>query len=106
MDGAFLERQRLALTPEFDTESVAGMVLLFDGPSKATISYDGTDKVGQSVDYASKPALNFDTTLNYKADVRFNGRFLNYKITNQTGEVTLDWDLSGYQIELSKGGFK
>ena len=106
MDGAFLERQRLALTPEFDTESVAGMVLLFDGPSKATITYDGTDKVGQSVDYSSKPSLNFDTTLNYKADVRFNGRFLNYKITNQTGEVTLDWDLSGYQIELSKGGFK
>ena len=104
LTGAYIERKRLAISPEFDTENVLGMVLLFDGSSKATITYDGTDKVGETENFASKPAIPFDTTLDYKADVRVNGRFLNYRISNQTNEVTLDWNLTGYQIEVSKGG--
>jgi len=104
LEGAYIERKRLAISPEFDTENVLGMVLLFDGPSKATVTYDGTDKVGETENFASKPAIPFDTTLDYKADVRVNGRFLNYRISNQSNELALDWNLTGYQIEVSKGG--
>ena len=104
LEGSYIERKRLAITPEFTTENISGMVLLFDGPSKANITYDSTDKVGEVADFTSKPTIPFDTTLEYKADVRINGRFLNYRIANQTGELTLDWSLTGYQIEVSKGG--
>ena len=104
LSGGYVERKRLSVTPEFDTENVSGMVLLFDGESKARISYDGTDKVGEAIDFSSKPAVTFDTTKDYKADIRFNGRFLNYKIETQTSETSLDWNLTGYQIEISKGG--
>jgi len=104
LPGAVLERRRMAITPEFDTESVSGMVLLFDGSSKANIKYDGVDKVGEAVDFTTRPAIPFDTTLDYKADVRINGRFLNYRIESQSNETTLDWNLTGYQIQISKGG--
>lgn len=104
LSGAFLERKRMAVTPEFDTESVSGMALLFDGPSKVNIKYDGSDKVGESINFSSNAAIPFDTSLEYKADVRFNGRFLNYRIESQSNEVTLDWNLTGYQIQVSKGG--
>jgi len=104
LTGAYIERKRLAVSPEFMTETVHGMVLLFDGISKVNIQYDGTDKVGESVDFTAKPEIPFDSSLDYKADVRFNGRFLNYKISSQPSDTTLDWDLSGYQIEISVGG--
>ena len=104
LSGAVLERKRMAVTPEFDTESVSGMALLFDGASKANIKYDGIDKLGEVVDFTANAAIPFDTTTDYKADVRFNGRFLNYRIESQSGETTLDWNLTGYQIQVSKGG--
>ena len=104
LTGAYLERRRMAVTPEFDTESVSGMALLFDGPSKVNIKYDGIDKVGEVVDFTANAAIPFDTSIEYKADVRFNGRFLNYRIESQSNEVTLDWNLTGYQIQVSKGG--
>jgi hypothetical protein len=104
LPNAYVERLRLPVTDEFDTENVSGMVLLFDGPSKATISFDGTSKVGETADFSANTPVNFDTTTDYKAEVRFSGRFLNYKLATQSGEVALDWELTGYQIELSKGG--
>ena len=104
LPNAVLERKRMAVTPEFDTESVSGMALLFDGPSKVNIKYAGIDKVGTTVDFAAKPAIPFDTSLDYKADVRFNGRFLNYRIESQANETNLDWNLTGYHIQISKGG--
>ena len=80
------------------------MALLFDGPSKVNIKYAGIDKVGTTVDFSAKPAIPFDTSLDYKADVRFNGRFLNYRIESQSNETNLDWNLTGYHIQISKGG--
>tara|TARA_R110000772_G_scaffold52230_1_gene119818 strand:+ start:181 stop:1935 length:1755 start_codon:yes stop_codon:yes gene_type:complete len=104
LSGAVVERRRMAVTPEFNTESVSGMALLFDGPAKVNIKYDGIDKVGETVDFTVNTAIPFDTTTDYKADVRFNGRFLNYRIESQSNEITLDWNLTGYQIEIRKGG--
>ena len=104
LPNAYVERLRLPVTDEFDTEDVSGMVLLFDGASKATISFDGTGKVGEAANFSANTPINFDTTTDYKAEVRFSGRFLNYKLATQSGEVSLDWDLTGFQIELSKGG--
>ena len=102
--GAVLERKRMAVTPEFDTESVSGMALLFDGSSKANIKYAGIDKLGEVVDFTANAAIPFDTTTDFKADVRFNGRFLNYRIESQSSDTALDWNLTGYQIKVSKGG--
>ena len=104
LPNALVERKRLAITPEFDTESVSSMALLFDGPSKVSIKYDGIDKVGEAIDFSANDAITFDSALEYKADVRFNGRFLNYRIESQSSEITLDWTLTGYQIQASKGG--
>jgi len=104
LPNGYIERLRLPVTDEFDTENVSGMILLFDGASKATISFDGTSKVGEAASFSANTPVNFDTTTDYKAEVRFSGRFLNYKIATQSGEVALDWELTGYQIELSKGG--
>ena len=104
LSGAFLERKRMAVTPEFDTESVSGMALLFDGPSKVNIKYDGIDKLGEVVNFSANAAIPFDTATDYKADVRFNGRFLNYRIESQSNEISLDWNLTGYQIQINKGG--
>ena len=103
LPNGYIERLRLPVTDEFDTENVSGMILLFDGASKATISFDGTSKVGEAASFSANTPVNFDTTTDYKAEVRFSGRFLNYKIATQSGEVALDWELTGYQIELSKG---
>jgi hypothetical protein len=50
----------------------------------------------------------------YKTDLRITGRFLNYRIddanartnTGYTGNNTKAWNLSGFQLEVKKGGAK
>ena len=98
---SFIERQRLALTPEFDTEQLGAMALLASGAATLDISVRGSAIPGDEEGVTGGSEFTFDTDEDYKTDIRVHGRFLNYKI-GETESVA--WNLTGYQFDVMKGG--
>ena len=138
---SFIERQQLAVSPEFDTETISRITLWTQGNSKFSfegnpvynrlqIRVIGTDNPGQDQDLNTLADTdmrfnNFFVSENYKLDIRANGRYLNYRITDKilnSSNVELElitnenssnnveysqnalWQLSGIQAEVIKGG--
>lgn len=138
---SYVERKQLAISPEFDTETISRITLWTQGNSKFSYSGNpvynrlqirmiGTNNPGQEKDLSS--LTNDDMRFNdffvsedYKVDIRANGRYLNYRISDQilNNEDTVleltsnsnssdnvvysqnaQWQLSGIQAEIIKGG--
>ncbi len=102
---SYVERQRLAITPEFDTETLASVALLVTGTDGLNLEMLGTSTPNVEYDFDSMgndlihESFTFTGSSDYKTDVRIHGRFLNYRIGSNT-----DWQLSGMQYEIRKGG--
>ena len=87
---AYVERRRLTLTPEFDTETLASMALLIDGSDNLTINAVGSNAPGLDVDPTTSPPKDFTIADEYKQDIRVHGRFLNYRMShNHTSNICL-----------------
>ena len=100
--GAYIERKRLALTPEFDTEELASMALLADGGDTVTINVQGTNAPGELLpDGIMSNLKTFTIETEYKQDIRVHGRFLNYRLTH---DFTSNMNLAGMQFDVKKGG--
>ena len=74
----YIERQKVALTPEFDTENLASMALLIDGNGRMNIRVIGTANSGAEVPEFTDARKGgyLDILTEYKQDIREHGRFL------------------------------
>jgi len=99
---SFIERKRLGMSPEFDTETLSNIAMKVEGSNAVlTMNVKGSNYPGADVDPTTGVSNNFDVSSDYKIGIRETGRFLNYKLTETT---TNDWNLSGLQYEILKGG--
>jgi len=99
---SYVERRRLAMSPEFDTETLASIAMKVEGAdAELTMYVLGTNKPGQDLSPTTGVTNTFVVNDDYKIDVRESGRFLNYKLTETD---TNEWNISGLQYEILKGG--
>ena len=98
-----LGRKELALAPSFDTEYLTGIAFLVsaDQAVDLEISTVSSNDPASTVTYP-EPQYKFTITDDYKADIRLNGRFLNYQIT--PGDQTGQFKLGQIQLDIGKGG--
>ena len=103
---SYIERDRLALTPEFDTETLGAIAVLADSEGTGTqfsISVRGSSTPGDETGVGTATPFNFEIDEDYKTDVRTQGRFLNYRVGDITDQAK-PWRLSSMQFEIMKGG--
>ena len=110
---SYFERVQAGLTPEFDVETLAAVAMWADGNATLRLRFRPTDHPGAdpseplNVDSTNQAQnVNFVIGSDYKADVRLNGRFINFRITD-AGTAMADaaaWNVSGMQLEVKKGG--
>jgi len=99
---SFVERRRLAMSPEFDTETLSSIAMKVEGADASlTIYVKGSDKPGQDINPTTGVTNTFVVASDYKVDIKESGRFLNYKVTET--DVN-NWNVSGLQYEIRKGG--
>ena len=101
---SFVERERLALTPEFDTEELSSIAILMSGSQDLDIELKGTSRPQDETGVTSGSSFTFNYATDYKVDTRIQGRFLSYKIGDQSATSGVAWDITGYQLEIIKGG--
>ena len=101
---SFIERERLGLTPEFDTEELSSIALLMSGTSDLDVEIRGSTRPQDETGITSGSSFTFSYADDYKVDSRIQGRFLNYKIGDQSATTGTSWNLTGYQFEIIKGG--
>lgn len=100
LNDSYVERRRMSLTPEFDTEAIQSMAIIVDGSGTLNITAVDTDAPGD-VSAALINQGDFDIAQDYKHDIRVTGRFFNYRIAHVG---TTDMNLSGIQLDINKGG--
>jgi len=99
---SFIERKKLGMSPEFDTETLSNIAMKIEGSNAVlTMNVKGSNYPGADVDPTTGVSNNFDVSSDYKIGIRETGRFLNYKLTET---AINDWNLSGLQYEILKGG--
>ena len=127
---SYFERVQLALLPEFDTEQLTSIALWGDGSTPAflrgndmhnqldvrisTTNYPGeVSTLDPLPDNQSTNTNLFNISADYKIDMRLHGRFINYRVTDQTALDTTqgvnpshqaEWRVSGMQADIMKGG--
>lgn len=110
---SYIERKEAPMTPEFDVESLHSVALwvgkAVDEDVNLKLRFRPTDYPSQtvnndlSVDTTDAVNVTFTIGDDYKADVRTAGRFINYRITDDS-VGTNNWFLSGMQLDIKKGG--
>jgi len=101
---SYVERRRLSLSPEFDTETLLSASLRVEGTSSVlTLQVVGSNFPATDANPTSGTSYTFTSNSDYKVDIRENGRFLNYKLSET---ATNPWNISGLQYEIKKGGAK
>ena len=109
---SFIQRTEIPLSPEFDTEYVSSVALWVDKDVANDVPL--RIRFRATMDPSNMPTdLNvgdtgptnvpFNIGSDYKSDVRLNGRFFHYRITDELNNSDL-WDLSGMQFAINKGG--
>ena len=99
---ATLERRVAPISPEFSTEAIMGMALWTQGTGDLTIQYVGSNAPAtETAVYPTTNSSSFDIDSDYKADIRMQGRFMNFRIMDNAAD---DWNLSGIQLEVAQGG--
>ena len=108
---SYFERVQAAIVPEFDVETLSSIALWTEGTTGDDLrlrfrptDYPGappTDPLTNDVDGPTNVTFNINE--DYKSDIRLNGRFINYRITDAT-DVSNEWSISGMQLQVMKGG--
>ncbi len=101
---SYVERERLALTPEFDTEELSSIALLMSGSQDLNVELKGTARPQDETGVTNGSSFTFSYATDYKVDTRIQGRFLNYKIGDQSATTGAAWSLTNLQLEIMKGG--
>ena len=110
---SYIERKDIAMTPEFDVETISSVALWVSTDSDEVVNtrlrVRSTDAPGEQIDSplssGSSGPTNppFKIGSDYKTDVRLTGRLLHLRFTDE-GLITSDWKLIGMQYEIGKGG--
>lgn len=99
---SYVERKRLEMQPVFNTESVHGFSISAQTDTAADLDLDvylaNTDNAAEDVSFGATADATLTVRQDYKTDVRINGRYLSYKITDGTSN-SQDWLFSGMQVE-------
>lgn len=122
---SFVERRDLPVSPEFDTEEISRVAMWADGGTRqvlggplfrATINLrmSGTDSTAElpSLQTSADRENEFIIGDNYKVDMRVQGRFANLRIDDAeptdgaSANNSRAWSVSGYQLDIDKGGEK
>ena len=90
------------MSPEFDTETLSTIAMKVEGANATlTMHVKGSNYPGDNVNPTTGVTNNFIVASDYKIDIKESGRFLNYKLTET---ATNEWNVSGLQYEILKGG--
>ena len=124
---SYIERRRLAITPEFTTENLVSAALLTELVDPDTevvldVSVRGSDSPQQDLNPTEGTGLmqnvnDFQirdlvlqpdgTTIeekDYKVDIRVHGRLLNYRIADRGQQA--GWSIAGMQFDIGTGGVR
>ena len=90
----YVERLKMALAPEFDTEMLASVAFLVSGNGQLNIQVVGSNNTGGTPPDFTTTSTRFKGGLfsidnDYKQDIREHGRFLNYRMTHDTKHTCL-----------------
>ena len=100
---SYVERVRLAMTPEFTTENLLSVAMLTEGlGAMLEVIAVGTDTPSAEADFSMGISNTFDVTNDYKVDLREHGRLLNHRITDNGGRFR--WAIAGLQFDIGSGG--
>ena len=102
---SYMERVRLAMTPEFNTENLLSVAMLTEGDGASLeVRATGTNTPAELTDLSTTGGVvnTFDISNDYKIDLREHGRLLNHRITDVRG--TVGWSVSGLQFDIGSGG--
>jgi hypothetical protein len=108
---SYVERRRMTVAPDFETDSLMAAVYTVEGNGTFTTSIVGSNAPGDDRD----PTVTgdrqlvtsaFDISADYKQDLRAQGRYLNYRITHTADTVDADagFALTNMQFEVDRGG--
>jgi hypothetical protein len=106
---SYIERTNIEIRPVFDTEAInaLGMYIQSDSALTLTIKINQKDNPSTATDFTSDTAYEFvsndGNNSDYKTDVRINGRFIGYKISDGTSN-SVGWTLSGLSVQTVKSG--
>lgn len=103
MSNAYIERRRISLNTEYETETLVSAAFLVDGSDDFTVNMVPTNAPGDITVSLTDVAndKSFSIATDYKHDVRITGRFLNYRISHTT---STNFNLTGLQLEVGQGG--
>ena len=106
---AYVERLKMALAPEFDTEMLASVAFLVSGNGQLNVQVVGSNNTGGTPPDFTTTSTRFkgglfDIDTEYKQDIREHGRFLNYRMTHVPSAPDMGFDLTGFQLDIGKGG--
>lgn len=103
MANAYVERRRISLNTEYETETLVSVAFLVDGSDDFTVNMVPTNAPGDIAVSLTDVAndKSFSVATDYKHDVRITGRFLNYRISHTT---STNFNLTGLQLEVGQGG--
>ena len=99
---SYLERKRMALAPEFDTETLNSIALMYSGTADLEMLFESTNAPGDEGTIGGS-TYSFTGASSWKTDIRIQGRFLNYRIADASNN-TSPWSLTGFQLDVGKGG--
>ena len=129
---SYVERTRLAMTPEFNTENLLSIAMMTNGEGASATSDPtlyirvmGTDTPAMLAPLGDEAMVSTNNTFiiigedangnpigDYKVDIREHGRLLNYRITDslglndqgiRTGRAD-EWLIAGLQFDIGSGG--
>ena len=100
---SYVERLRLAMTPEFTTENLLSVAMLTEGAGATLdVMAVGTDTPSVEADFSMGVSNTFNIDTDYKVDLREHGRLLNHRITDNSG--LHGWAIVGLQFDIGSGG--
>lgn len=106
---SYVERSNIELRPVLDTEYLKSFSMYIQSDSAVTLQLKVNQKNDPSTatDFTNDTAYNFISndgdSSDYKADIRVNGRFMGYRVSDGTSN-SVGWKLSGVAVEAGKAG--
>ena len=109
-DPAYVERRRMSVAPDFETDTLTSVVYVAEGNGEFETRIVGSNAPGQDrdptdTDNRQLTATTFDITSDYKQDLRVQGRYASYRITHDADAITDNgFALTNMQFEVNRGG--
>jgi hypothetical protein len=113
---SYIQRTNLELRPIIDTEYIRSFALYLQSEDAVTLKFkvNQKDNPSDATDFTNDKEYYFlsntvdgqgNSTSDYKADVRVNGRFMGYRISDGSDNDNA-WTLSSIVVEAGKAGVR